>query len=240
MRYQQTCVLRTFWHLPQMTRSVKSRSTESAGLRERKKLETRDALANAAMRLALERGLDRLRVEDIAAEANVSMRTFNNYFASKQEALAARYVDRMRHAATALRERPTDEPLWDAITAAMLAPWSDSERGNMAPTPSAAPDLRLIFGSAAMQAEILRESLSKDHPFALAVAERTRTDTQRDLYPSLVAAAVTAVAQVAVSAFLNASPPVPIVPLLRQALERLAAGLRDPSVAELPMSGRQK
>jgi len=219
---------------------MKSRPTTSAGLRERKKLETRDALANAAMRLALERGLDGLRVEDIAAEANVSMRTFNNYFASKQEALAARYVDRMRHAATALRERPTDEPLWDAITAAMLAPWNDSERGNMAPNPTAAPELRLIFGSAAMQAEIFRESLARDHPFALAVAERTRTDTQHDLYPSLVAASVTAVAQVAVNAFLTASPPVPIVPLLRQALAWLAAGLPDPSFTALPTSGKQK
>jgi hypothetical protein len=82
--------------------------------------------------------------------------------------------------------------------------------------------------------------LAKDHPFALAVADRTGTDTQRDLYRSLVAASVTAVAQVAVSAFMNASPPVPIVPLLRQALAGLAAGLPDPSAAEPPMSGRQK
>jgi AcrR family transcriptional regulator len=37
-------------------------------------------------------------VQDIAAEANVSLHTFNNYFASKQQALAARYANRMGHA----------------------------------------------------------------------------------------------------------------------------------------------
>ena len=201
------------------------------GLRERKKLETRDALANAAVRLALAHGLDSLRVEDIAAEANVSMRTFNNYFASKQEALAARYVNRMGHAADALRARPPEEPLWDAIIASMLAPWSDVSRGHTAPSRAAVSELRLIFGAPTLQAEIMRDALAEDQPFALAVAERTRTDARHDLYPRLVAASVTVVAQVAVNTFLHAEPPVPLVPLLRDALTRLSAGLPDPSAA---------
>ncbi|HEY5017289.1 MAG TPA: helix-turn-helix domain-containing protein, partial [Streptosporangiaceae bacterium] len=59
------------------------------GLRERKKLATRQALGAAAMRLAIERGLENVLVEDIAAAADVSPRTFNNYFASKYEAICA-------------------------------------------------------------------------------------------------------------------------------------------------------
>lgn len=200
-----------------------------AGLRERKKLETRDALADAAVRLALKHGLDGLRVEDIAAEANVSMRTFNNYFASKQEALAARYANRMGHAADALRARPVEEPLWDAIVAAMLAPWSDVSRGHTVPSRAAVSELRLIFGAPSLQAEIMRGALANDHPFILAVAERTHTDARHHLYPRLVAASVTVVVQVAVDAFLNADPPLPLVPLLRDALTQLSAGLPDPS-----------
>ena len=65
--------------------------TEKAGggLRERKKLATRQALGTAAMQLAVERGLENVLVEDIAAAADVSPRTFNNYFASKYEAISA-------------------------------------------------------------------------------------------------------------------------------------------------------
>src|SRR5438105_10431788 len=90
-------------------------------LRERKKLATRQALGGAAMRLAIERGLDNVLVEDIAAAAGVSPRTFNNYFSSKGEAVAARHLDRCLQMAQDLRDRPAGEPLWDALTHAMGA-----------------------------------------------------------------------------------------------------------------------
>ncbi len=61
------------------------------------------------MRLALRDGLDQLRIEDIAAEANVSVRTFNNYFESKADALTSYYLAGIRHAAADLRARPADK-----------------------------------------------------------------------------------------------------------------------------------
>lgn len=64
------------------------------GLRERKKAATRLALHEAALRLALEHGPDRVTVESIADAASVSRRTFSNYFASKEEAIS--YGDRLR------------------------------------------------------------------------------------------------------------------------------------------------
>ncbi len=59
------------------------------GLRERKKLAVRRALSSAAIRLAAERGLENVTIEDITAEADVSVRTFGNYFSSKYEAICA-------------------------------------------------------------------------------------------------------------------------------------------------------
>ena len=50
----------------------------------------------AALRLAVERGLENVTVEDITAVAGVSLRTFGNYFSSKYEAICAIRTDRAR------------------------------------------------------------------------------------------------------------------------------------------------
>ncbi|MEV7626358.1 TetR family transcriptional regulator [Actinoplanes sp. NPDC089786] len=90
------------------------------GLREDKKQATRAALSWAAVRLTVERGWDNVLVDDIAAAAGVSPRTFNNYFSSKGEAIAARHLDRYLLLADNLRHRPPAEPLWDALRAAVV------------------------------------------------------------------------------------------------------------------------
>jgi AcrR family transcriptional regulator len=59
---------------------------EGLGLRARKKLATRQALQRAALALAADRGPD-VTVEEICAAADLSVRTFHNYFSSKDEAI---------------------------------------------------------------------------------------------------------------------------------------------------------
>ncbi|MFE9206412.1 TetR/AcrR family transcriptional regulator [Micromonospora sp. NPDC007230] len=94
--------------------------SESTGLRERKKAATRLALHEAALRLAVEQGPERVTVEAIADAANVSRRTFSNYFSSKEEALFHGDTVRLRRMLELLRERPTDEPPWTALSRAAL------------------------------------------------------------------------------------------------------------------------
>jgi AcrR family transcriptional regulator len=62
-------------------------TSDGGGMRERKKLATREALSAAALRLALEHGPQNVRVDDIAEAAGVSPRTYNNYFSSREEAI---------------------------------------------------------------------------------------------------------------------------------------------------------
>src|SRR5687768_4902588 len=57
------------------------------GLRERKKADTRRRLTAAARELVLAAGLDGVTVEQICDQAGVSLRTFFNYFESKELAV---------------------------------------------------------------------------------------------------------------------------------------------------------
>jgi AcrR family transcriptional regulator len=203
------------------------------GLRERKKEATREALSLAALRLARERGLENVRVEDIAAEAGVSARTFNNYFSSKYEAIATRHIDRMRQSARFLRERPPGEPLWEAVTHSVLGPFAGFPGALRTPPDPAVRDAtRLILAEPALQAELLRVCIAGEGEFAAAVAARTGADRARDLHPRLVASAVNSAIGVAIDQWLRADPPVALESLLREALRQTAAGLPEPAKTE--------
>lgn len=90
------------------------------GLRERKKLATRDALHDAAMRLFEAHGVDGTTVEEIAAAVDVSPRTFHRYFASKEEVVFAGSEQRRQRFRAALAERPSDEPLLESLRRVVL------------------------------------------------------------------------------------------------------------------------
>jgi AcrR family transcriptional regulator len=204
---------------------------ERIGLRERKKRATRAALSWAAIRLTVQRGFDNVLVEDIAEAAGVSPRTFNNYFSSKGEAIVARHLDRCLRVADELRHRPASEPLWESITQATLAQFDPGPETTEHPVTDHqqwVAGVRLMVAEPAMQREFLRASTLAEAGIAAAIAERTGTNVERDLYPQLVASAVMAASNVAMRHWLRADPPVAMEPLLLEALAQLAAGLPTP------------
>lgn len=86
-------------------------------LREHKKAATRRSLAGAALRLAVEHGLDGVTVEDIADAAGVSRRTFSNYFTSKEDAVLDADRERLRALVSLVEARPATEDAWQALRA---------------------------------------------------------------------------------------------------------------------------
>ncbi|MBF4997193.1 TetR family transcriptional regulator [Nocardia sp. BSTN01] len=194
------------------------------GLRERKKLDTRRALSDAALELMFERGLDQVLREDIAARAGVSVRTFTNYFASKYEALAYRQIDRIHRGIELLRARPAGEPLWTAITEAMLEPLRVDGLDADPPPRDRQAEVRKLIASPEAQAVLTRTTADA---FAEVIAERTGTDPGT-LYPRLVAEAVLAALVSAIEVYPRCDPPTSITALTSQALELVAAGLPEP------------
>ena len=83
--------------------------SEVVDRRQQRRLATLEALKSAALELALEFGPENVTVDDIVERADVSRRTFFNYFASKHDAILGISHLAIAAAAQSLRERPADE-----------------------------------------------------------------------------------------------------------------------------------
>lgn len=94
---------------------------QQIGRREQNKLQTRRAIAQAALDLARTHGMGGFTAEQIADQANVSRRTFFNYFHSPEEALIVSTESFLDRAEAELAARPQDEPILDAMIAALAA-----------------------------------------------------------------------------------------------------------------------
>lgn len=95
------------------------------GRRERKRRQTRERIEQAAMTLFLERGFDGTTIEDITEAADVSKRSFFDYFPSKEEVVFAWQDSFADGLAAAIARRPANEPIVkvveEALTSAAMA-----------------------------------------------------------------------------------------------------------------------
>jgi AcrR family transcriptional regulator len=200
--------------------------SETTGLRERKKAQTRTALTAAAIRLSIERGSpDRVTVEEISEAADVSPRTFFNYFSSKEDAILG--VDPERRAAlrTELELRPEDESPAEALRAALHASAEDFDlNGELW-----AQRLQLVREHPALSAGYVASFADFERGMVEAMAARLDMDPDADLYPAVVVSAALTVMRVTVRHW-QATPDGPdLSALLDVAFDHLAAGLALPT-----------
>ncbi|ANB10472.1 TetR family transcriptional regulator [Streptomyces ambofaciens] len=89
--------------------------TVPTGRRERKKAATRQKIADAALRLFLERGYDAVGIRDVAAEADVAVTTLFSHFASKEALVFEQDEDFEQRLTRAVSDRAPHEPLIPAL-----------------------------------------------------------------------------------------------------------------------------
>ncbi|OIK28707.1 TetR/AcrR family transcriptional regulator [Streptomyces malaysiense] len=184
------------------------------GLRERKKLATRRALGRAALLLALERGPENVRVDDIAAAVGVAPRTYNNYFSSVEEAICSLNVERAAQVAAGLRARPAGEPLAEALVNGIVGT-VDGYTGGAEPDRAV---VRVIAGAPMLRGEFLKSMTLVERALAEAIAERLEAAADRELMSRVLAAAVVAAARTATDHWLENPAGAPYHAVLRRAL----------------------
>ena len=202
--------------------------TPRPGLRERKKRATRKALRDAALRLALERGTDNVRVDDIAEAAGVSPRTYNNYFASREQAIVAAVTgEREARIAEAVAARPASSRLAEAVTEAIVEQYT----GPGSHDPRA---LLLITASPALRDAYLGTAAGIENPLTAVIAERTGDAGQHTA--QVLSASIAAAVRIALQQWLRPAaetrtatelviPSGSLPDLLRTALAPLAPAL---------------
>ncbi|MEU6077226.1 TetR family transcriptional regulator [Micromonospora sp. NPDC047074] len=198
--------------------------TEPApGLRDRKKRRTRAALAEAALRLVAERGLAQVTVEEISEAADVSPRTFFNYFACKDDALVGDHAGDVERLVARLAAAPPGAAVLTALRAALdeVIEEIHAERelwclrmDVVARNPALLP--RLLAGNAETERAIVE-----------VVAARVGVDPDHG-YPALVTAVSGAALRTAMARWAAHSDGPDLADLVDEAFAALAAGLPQP------------
>ena len=168
------------------------------GRRERKKLATRQALQDVALRLVAERGLDQVTVEDISEAADVATRTFFNYFSSKEEALLGNLPEKVATVQRMVVDRPAGETPLEAVCQVlrtMTLRLAERREERLLRQ-------QVIERHPGLLARQLGEYASFEQALAAAVAERLGAGRTDALYCRVVAAVAVAAARSAVSTWM--------------------------------------
>jgi AcrR family transcriptional regulator len=205
----------------------------AVSLRERKKVATKDALSRAALDLAVERGLHAVTAEAIAEAADVSTRTFHNYFSSKEDAILFVAEQEIHALVEGLTARDGTEPVLDSLEA-ILVGFVDSG-GAFDRTVAV---IRLTAEHPALIARHMAVHDATSNAMLAEIGRRTGTDPADDLYPRLVHHAAMAVARAVVELHVinsgSGAPPTQrsLVAAVHDGFMQLRRGLPQPTASD--------
>ncbi|MDF2712099.1 MAG: putative transcriptional regulator, TetR family [Nonomuraea muscovyensis] len=181
-------------------------SSDMVGMRERKKQRTRRALIEAALRLFAEKGYEETTLAEIAAEADVSTRTFFSYFASKEDVVFFDSNTRMERLLDRVTTRKSDEPLPALLLGIVRESVSQATEDEGLPLRDAPLRMHLIMNVPALQARALH--LLFDSQLRLARALHDAYPDQLDAIEAAAAVgALTGAAKLAVMASIERGDP---------------------------------
>jgi AcrR family transcriptional regulator len=172
------------------------RGEPALGLRERKKQRTRALLMDAAVDLCNRQGFERTTVDQIAAVADVSPRTFSRYFATKEAVMLAIIDDTVQLAAAELAAQPADINHLEALSRA----YTGMYRNTKTAAPGGLTAERLLAAvRIIMSSPALRQAAAefRPHPANVQLAKRMGVplDDQRLKLVAAVWAAIIMTAQ---------------------------------------------
>lgn len=150
--------------------------------RERKKAKTRRHVMAVALRMFQERGFDETTVEEIAAAAEISPRTFFRYFPSKVDVIFGDHQELVMLIRQTLADRPTGEPVVRIVRRAM-----QQAVGQVVDDPALfLTRMRLTRSVPAAHAHSRLLDLDYENVIAEAVARSRGTDPETDLLARMV------------------------------------------------------
>jgi AcrR family transcriptional regulator len=153
------------------------RGEPALGLRERKKLRTRATLIDAAVELCDRQGFERTTVDQIAAIADVSPRTFSRYFATKDAIALALIDDGINLAAAELARQPSDISHFEALRRSYIAMYNGTKT---APAGGLSADRMMCTVRIILTSPTLRQAALEYRPHAVNVelAKRLGVDIE--------------------------------------------------------------
>ncbi|UXS02966.1 TetR family transcriptional regulator [Agrobacterium tumefaciens] len=158
------------------------------GRRERKKIELRLALVDAAYELFEKQGFDETRIEDITNKVDVSTRTFFRYFASKEDVVLDYDAVEHEEIVTALARRAADEPIITALRHAAVEVTKGCEEGFYGVDGDRFRTLRsLIRTHPLIRARSLEQAKNRKDALVSVIAKRLNVEADEDLRPKVVA-----------------------------------------------------
>jgi len=198
------------------------KSPPGPGLRQQKRLDTREALFRSASQLVLRDGFRETTIDAIAAGAGVSRRTFFRYFASKEAAFYGNHESRLELFEERLSAEVQGEDTWCSVRRACLA----ASQYFLDEREFALRQYELATQSMRLRAYDLSFDERWESVIAQALVDERGADPWPEVEARLAAGAVLGMLRASLRAWLESGGELDLLELRRVAFERLERGLR--------------